>query len=810
MRARRLVAALTVVAVLAPPAPATSDDGAQAPESFEIPPQSLSAALVNLAAQADISIGLTGVTLTNRTSGRVSGATTVEEALHALLDGSDLAFERVAAGAWRIFAPPKATPDRIQAAAAQPTVPLTLPPIEEITVTAAKRPLALQSTSLSIAAVTGGTFADYGVQSTHDMVSFVAGLSTTNQGPGRNKFVMRGLSDGPFVGTMQSTVGVYIDETRVVFNAPAPNLPLLDIDRVEVIRGPQGTLYGGGAIGGLIRIITRQPVLDQFEARSAVEISVAGAAAPSHAADAVVNAPLIDDKLALRALVYARRDGGYIDNAARGATRINRADTAGTRVGAKLRLSPDWSLGTSIMYQSTRVRDSQYYDMRLTPFTRATLLPEPGATAFLGVSATLDGDFGRTGIVSTTAWLRHEAKVAFDASLALPALIRMPSEPALFEQENLYHALNHETRVVSDGGGDWKWVAGVFASYRYDTSRAEMTRVEQAPPDVFYAKNRRDTGTELAGFGEVQYKLTPRLTAGAGLRVYHGALSVTADNSGLIDDGPPVVLGRNSKTGVTPKAEFSFQASPDHFLYAQAAQGFRLGGVNVASRVTTPAAPGRRPITVSNFASDRLWNFEIGSKSAFLDHRLNLNATVFYALWNGMQADLVRSNGLSFTTNLGDARNKGFELEATLVPDDRWRFIAAASWNDPTVPTADTAGAVTTRLPGAPRFAGTLAAQYQAPLGGGVTGFVNLKYDLVGKSALAIGSLAMDRVPAYHAVNLRIGLRDAHWRLAAYVGNLADEQSSTSGFGNPFALEHIPQAIPLSPRVFGVSLGWSR
>lgn len=777
---------------------------ADPPRRFEIPAQSLSSALIALAGQADISIGLTGVVLTNQVSAPVSGVRSIAGALEELLSGTGLTFEVLEAGTWRIYPQPLAREARLETQ----TLPLTLPPIEEIVVTAIKRPVPLQTTSMSVAAVTGGTFTDYGVRSTQEITSFIAGLSATNQGPGRNKFVIRGMSDGPFIGNTQSTVGLYIDETRVVFNAPSPAFQLHDIDRIEVVRGPQGTLYGAGSIGGLVRIITRQPVLGRFDARAGIDSSLTGGGF-SHATDAMVNIPLVGDKLAWRTVAYRRSDAGYIDDTRLGVSRANRIHTAGARSTAKLQVGADWTASVGAIYQKIHSHDTQYYDQSRPYFERANYLREPSENRIVIVNGTVEGDLGWASLTSSTAWIHHRVEADFDASLALPALIRIPVEPTLYDQRNLYRTINHETRLASHAQEPWTWVAGVFFSHRYDRSISTLTRVQQAPPETFYVKNRSDYGTEAAAFSELEYRLSPRVRAGVGLRVYYGEVNVEANNSELIDVGPPAALGRNEKRGVTPKAEISFQLNRDQFLYAQATQGFRLGGVNIASRLTAPP-PGGRPVTVSNFDSDRLWNFEVGSKSSFLDQRLNMNVTVFYALWNGMQADLIRPNGLSFTSNLGDARNSGIEMETIFAATERLRLLANISWNDPTVPATGMAGAVTNRLPGAPKFASAVAAQYQRPLRGGFTAFANMKTEIIGKSALAIGSLPMSSVPAYQTMNLRAGVFSAHWRVSAYATNLTGTASSTYAFGNPFSLGRISQAIPVRPRTFGLTASWSR
>ncbi len=803
--ARLCARALVVACLLSLSFPVRSAFAAEDRKAFDIPAQALNSALVSLAAQADISIGLTGVSLTSQVSAPVSGLRTVGQALEGLLAGTDLAFEMVGPGTWRIFPRPVTQSVRREA----PTVPLVLPPLEEITITAIKRLMALQTASLSVAAVTGGTFSDYGVRSTSEMTSFVAGLAATNQGPGRNKFVIRGMSDGPFIGNTQSTVGLYVDETRAVFNAPSPSLQLYDVDRVEVLRGPQGTLYGAGSIGGLVRIITRQPALGKFEARVSAEGSLTDSAKMSHATEAMINLPLAGDRLAWRTVAYQRSDSGYIDEVRLGSAGVNRNVTAGGRSTVKLALGHDWTLSTGALYQSIHAHDTQYYDSLRPAFARANYVREPSENEILIVNATAEGDLGWATLVSTTAWIHHRVNAVFDASLALPALIRQPVEPAAFSQSNLYRTVNHETRLASAATARWTWIGGIFFSHRYDQSTAKIARVTPSPPDAFYVKNRFDYGTEAAAFSEVAYRLTPRLRAGIGVRAYYGDVKVEANNTQLIEDGPPTALGRNEKTGVTPKAEISYQLGQNHFFYAQGTQGFRLGGVNIASRISAPP-PGGRPVTVSNFDSDRLWNIEVGTKSSFLEQRLNMNVTLFYSFWNDMQADLIRPNGLSFTSNLGDGRNKGVELETIFAPTDGVRLLANLSWNNPTVPSTGMAGAVTNRLPGAPKFASAFAAQYQRPLGQGYTGFINVKTEVIGKAQLAIGTLPMSSIPAYSTTNLRLGVYNNHWRLAGYVINLTNTKSSTYAFGNPFSLGRFRQAIPARPLTVGVAVSWTR
>jgi len=778
---------------------------------YNVPAQALSTALIALAKQADISIGLLNTNLTNRISRPLEGADNIEGALGRLLADTGLGFEQIDQSTWRIFE----LTVRASVPVDAPLIPLVEPPIEQIMVTAAKRTSTLQTTPISIAALTGATLSDYGLRSASDMTSFIAGLTSTNRAPGRNKFMIRGLSDGPFNGNTQSTVGVYIDEMRAVFNAPDPNLLLFDIDRVEVVRGPQGSLYGAGSIAGLVRLITRQPVFGKLEAAGVSEVAVGSAMDASRTVAAMLNVPLLEDRLAARAVVYAKRDGGYVDNARMNQTRVNKSDTGGARGGMRLQVSQDWALRAGVVYQSIRNADTSYYDTGQPRLPRLTGISEPGNNIFLGVNAGIDRDLGWSDLTASIAWIVHRSRVRYDASEAIPHLLMQGPRPTAFDQFVRYNAINHETRLVSRTDSHIKWLAGAFFSHRDDVSEATLTLLDRTPANVFYSKNRADKGTEIAVFGEATYTFDVPLSIIAGLRVYRSSMSTSANNAELIDIGPSEAFGENQKSGVTPKAGITYRPDLDTLLYAEVTQGFRLGGINIGSQIAPRVMPGRRPLTASNFDSDRLWNFEIGSKSTFLDQTASINATAFYAIWRDMQADLIRANGLSYTANVGDVRNYGFELEGSFAATERLHFMANVSWSNPTL--SRSSGALTDsvieRLPVAPKLSGAMVAQYTMPLRGGYSSDINLKYGLVGETRLSQASGLMPTAPAYHVMDVRFSLQrprqdSGQWKLSAYIENLTDNRTNIFAFGNPFSLGRRPQIITLQPRTFGMGLEW--
>lgn len=798
IHARLPAGALALASVLAPPAA----HGAE-PRVFDLPAQPLPQALRAFAAQADVSLGLSGADTGGKLSHEVRGAETPEAALARLLEGTGLAFDMVDAATFRIFPKPAAAPTRAGALPAEDAPPR----VEVIVVTAPKRLTPLQVVPFSLVAVTRVPLRHYGVRAADDIPSVVAGLSVTNQGPGRNKFFVRGLSDGAFSGNAQSSVATYLDEQRTSFNAPDPNLRLVDIDRVEVVRGPQGALYGAGPISGLVRIVTAAPQFDVVAAEGEVYSGAGPDVGLSGGASAVLNAPVVADTLALRAVAYADHAGGFVTDARLGKTKANQVATEGLRVQTRLKLSDYWSIRTGITAQWLHAQDTQYFDLAQPPFRRGNYLREPYTNDFLSANLTAEGDLGWASLVTTTSWSRQDVATRFDASLAVPLLLRAPVAPAAFDEPSIYYTMDHETRLASAGSGAFDWLAGAFASR---SVRNVSTRIAFAQTaETFYFKTRRGTGTELALFGEATWRPAPDWALTAGLRFYRGQIDVTADNSEL-DDGPPKAVGQSVGTGVTPKATVSYRPNESNLIYAQVGQGFRLGGVNVNNRVS-PGVPQRNArLTVTNFDSDHLWNFEAGSKSELLDGTLRINAAAFYALWEHIQADLTRSTGLAFTANLGSVHNLGFDLDLTYVPMRGLEILANASLSNPILREDQAlAPGTTSRLPRVPKFSGLVAARYQRPVSDTLTAYGSARLEFTGRTNLGQGMGRGIISKPYALLDAEAGLRRGAWDLSLQIDNLFDCSTNTFALGNPFNFGQMGQATPPRPRTIGLRLGWS-
>lgn len=801
-----MIAMAALPAVLVPAGPPVH--AAERQIWFDVPSLPLAKALAEFGIQADISIGYPGLDFGDRKSQALKGYASRETALRALLADSGFSFNEIDSQTFRIVPAPVLAPTT---PAIRPEPPRANDWINEVVVTFSRRSRSLETLPYSAEAVTADRLAEQQIRTVGDLTGDVAGVVATNLGPGQNKLSIRGLSDGNFLGHTQSTVGLYLDENRVTFDAPDPDLELVDIDRVEIVRGPQGTLYGAGSIGGLIRIITKKPDLAEFGVSASAETSLTEHGDPSAAASAVINVPIKTDMAGLRVVGYGRRDGGYIDDTRLGRRDVNRVDTGGARLGLQWDLGDLWSISSSASYQVISADDSQYYHTALGKLLRANAVAEPHRNEFFETSMTIRADLPWASLTSSTAFIRHETKDLYDASLSIPAIFALPVTTSAYSTHSIYKTLNHETRLTSAPGQRFDWLAGAFVSHRDESHLSDITFLENiGVANPAYTEDRRDNGDEFALFGEFTYHLTDRLSLTAGLRWFRATVGVTSTTDGAGTPAPGSVTGKNIKTGFTPKSVLSFEADQNLLLYAMVSQGFRLGGVNVDSPISTGTEEGGEEggLTVSNFDSDTVLSFETGAKSDWFDHHLSVNTAMFFTLWDDIQSDQIRPTGFTYTTNVGDARNYGLELEIVGRPSNDLTLRGSLFINNPELtkayPQADATS--DSGLPGVPRFSLGFSADQHFTLGMGWEGAVGADLAFIGRSHLTFNSDVSPVIGPYHLANLRFSASHSRWRAGIFVYNLTNEGGNTFPFGNPFSARYVDQTTPLRPRSFGLRL----
>ncbi len=837
--------------------------------AFDLNRAPIGKTLVEFAKQADISIGMPRLSYRDGHTRPLKGSYALEDALVRILAGTPYTFRLLPSGSIRIVRKPEAPVGVPNGELGSDIDDDGRQFIEEILVSATKRVDAVQDLPYSIGTISGHQQEQLRAASTSDIVHRISSITATSQGSGRNKIVIRGLSDGAFSGRTQSLVSTYMDYTRVTYNAPEPSFRLADIERVEVLRGPQGTLYGSGAIGGLYRIVTRKPDLDEMEMRISSALSITENGDTSEDVTGMINIPIIDDALAVRSVAYYQKDGGYIDDVRLGIPNVNRTRTWGGRFAVAIKPGENWNFRLGTNLQTHAADDTNYYNGDLGRLERDNYLREPRDDRLLQIYGTIDAGFGWGDIVSSTSWMSRDIDTIFDGSFAVPKLIGLDVTPSAFSIQRDIETITHETHLRSRPGGRAEWLAGAFFSRRNETVGSSLT-IEGAaqdlpfgPTDTIYSERLMDDLDEVAVFGELTYYLNRKLSVTGGLRWFHYNDDATSD----IDDAgtDPIVhaAGQQKKSGFTPKFVLAYHADENLMLYAQFSQGYRVGGINLVGirpldEIALPTNPGvptagtsapddsgtpgadpgvptEDPVPpidsgiLDNFDSDELTNIELGLKSHHLGDRLVFNASVFYATWDKIQSTQFTFEGLPDIGNVGDARNMGIEVDFLYRHDRNFELQASVSWNDSKI-TRTIDGKFGTQvglpLPGAPDFSVGMAMRYDIDLTDKLMASIGADYSYVGGADLLFDKNNSPRMDAYHLANMRFSLQNHRWGLSLFINNLFNSKANIFAFGNPFSLEALGSIIepdivaslglrtgnqytPPRPRTIGLEVSWA-
>jgi outer membrane receptor protein involved in Fe transport len=762
---------------------------------FRLRPAPVAEALVNLGLQAGVSLGGDLASCKGRSRG-LSGRMSLEIALERLLVGSGCEF-RLADRQTVVIrrAPPAPAPGL-----APP--PLAVRPeqtLAEVVVTFPHRAALPSRTPYGVTAWSGRQLEDDRMEDLGALSLGVAGMATTNLGPGRNKIFLRGLSDGAFTGATQSTVALYLDDTPITYNAPDPDLRFSDIDRVEVLRGPQGTLYGGGSIGGIVKLVTRRPDLDAWSASSLVGASATQSGGPSSIIEGVANLPLRPGRLALRGLAYREEQGGYIDDISLGRKNVNKGRREGGRLALRAAFSPEWSATAAAVHQSINTRDTQYASAELPKLERRNAVAEPHDNDFDALSLTVEGE-GRWGrLTASSTRLVHQLDSRYDATRAAPEL-GAGGVSAFDEARHIDLWLNEATYIAPETAR-LKMLFGAFASTGTNVIDSDLISAITAFP---YRERRHDKVKEFAVYGEATARLTERLSATLGARWFHFAFDT---RSVVSQNEQRIFSGRADISGVSPKLLISFQASDSILAYAQASQGYRAGGFNTSGPIGQVFDGGMNK-PARRYDPDRLWNYELGVKARLFEDRLQLRAAAFLVRWRDVQTDQFLPSGLSYTLNVGDGLNHGLEVEASWRPVRRLEIRAAGLINEPQLTRTNPSFSARSDagLPGVSKASGNLEIGYDQPLPRNAMLSAKLSGAYVGRSTLTFDAQRTYRMGDYLASKASLDLTAGRYRWTAWVDNALGLTGNTFAFGNPFRIRLEREITPLRPRTFGLDL----
>jgi outer membrane receptor protein involved in Fe transport len=754
--------------------------------SFSITAKPVADALLDFALQAGISLG--GAEACPGNSPGLRGRFGLAEGLKRLLDGAPCRFEFLDARTVKLVPAPVRT-------AATPPPPAPAP--EEVLVTAAKRAVPANRLPAAVSIVPADQLDAGHDVDVADTLDHVAGMSTTNLGPARDKIMLRGLSDGTFTGRTQSTVATYLDGLPVNYNAPDPDLRLTDVESVEVLRGPQGALYGSGSLSGVYRIVTRKPDLDTYGADLSVSYGWTQAASSSRSADGMVNLPLVEGMAALRLVGYGDLEGGYLDNAPLRQSNVDRTTRDGGRASLEARLDDDWTIIVAGTRQMLDSADSQYTSGPRK--RRANRVAESSQNDFSQGALTVAGsqEWGR--LDSSTGYVHHAYASQYDASAALSVFDDTDaSDIGLYDEATNIDLLVEDLVASSTDAGPLQWLAGFYAARTLEsTARTLRARGKAHAPLLRYQGLRSDHQDELAPYGEASYDFGGGWIATAGARLFDTELGTSADIA-LPHNRLRRVRRNAVYRGWSPKVSLQWQTDASTMLYLLYSAGYRPGGFNAGGA----AAPGQRV-----FSSDRLHNIETGAKSRLLDGAIELRSALFYDVWNDIQTDQYLRSGLSYTTNVGDARILGWESEVAIRPLSGLTLglndlLDSARLTGP----SQSAALITSGLPGVPAFSFGATAGYEGPLDADLTLMLEGETSYVGPSRLTFQKALSPTMGGYFTSRLAAGVKTERWRLLAVLDNAADTQGDTFAFGNPFTFGQVRQVTPLRPRTLSLVL----
>jgi iron complex outermembrane receptor protein len=783
--------------------------------NLHIPSQQVEAALLEMALQARMSLG-GDLSACRGVAPAVNGTMTLDSALSRLLAGSGCTYSVSGSGAILIRRAERARPAIVAPPPPPPrsVVPVTVEvateeasALSDVIVTAERRPESPQNAAIAVTALSGEQITVAGAGNAHDLSNMVAGMTVTNLGSGRNKILLRGMSDGAFTGLTQSTVGLYLNLVPITYSAPDPDLKLIDLDRVEVLRGPQGALYGTGPIGGVVRIVTRSPdpldyTMDLSGTRSVTE---GGGANTDYSA--VVNLPLPGERGAIRGLAYQEAFDGYIDDVSLSLRRVNASSRRGGRLAATVHLNPDWNATLGVVHQSIDTEDTHYVYRTLGGLRRANLVREPHTNDFTEAYVSFEGrgNWGR--IDGSIARIDHRFLSRYDASTALLLFGYFGRTGALDEAKST-DLLVGELTFRSPPSDTVEWLLGGFFSRADIQADTLLSALRPAAVDV-YREVRGDGLREAALFGEASYALTPALSLTAGGRLYGFDYDTRSDVTQRF--GERQFEGQRRIWGFSPKVGLDYHPNPRLGLYALVSQGHRVGGFNTAGPLwqTFNGGPSN---PMREYQGDTLWNYEIGTKALLLDGRIQTRIAVFVADWQNIQSDQFLPSGLAYAVNVGDGANRGIEVEANWRPNDEIEIRANALLADPRItrPSASFNSRGDAGLPGVPSASANVNFSWRRSVGWGLTGFVDASLAYVGPSRLTFDAERRYRMGNYLNGRMSTGLESDNWAIVAFVENPFNTTANTFSFGDPFRLPEALATTPLRPRTVGVTLRLSK
>jgi iron complex outermembrane recepter protein len=697
--------------------------------------------------------------------------------------------------------------------------------LQEIVVTAQKRSESIQAIPLAVSALTGDQLSQMGAVKFEDFALSAPSVSFINLGPVQDHVVMRGVSSGTSFDAQTPATGYYIDDVPVAqtFNSGGTDFRLFDINHIEVLRGPQGTLYGAGAMGGAIRVITNQPDMTTFSGLTEVTGAYIANRAGEGDVNAMLNIPLVQDQLALRVVGNYTHVNGYIDAPNQGERGVNGGDVAGGRAALKWTPSADLAITLGGLYQHDIYDGIPLEDVGLN---RKPLYGDLTINNYSGIYQTALTAIGSlvveyhlpfATLTSSSSYAHNTTNsvndntlstgVEFSAALGLPPAAQAPYSSALPDSSINYV---EEIRLVSNETDPFKWIVGTYFQHQ----NLVVHREDRFDPDsipgslgiipISYFTDTRQTTYAL--FAEGTYDITPKWQATVGGRYTYVPTSFYAKvygaAFGVLDPADAFVgEGSSPSSDFSPKFELTYLPTDHLTFYGEIAKGFRPGSANAP----LPGIP-------SKLDPDHLWDYEVGAKTEWYDGRLIANAAVYYIDWKGIQVvtSTLTFPNIPYLGNAGTAVSKGAELELKARPSKDWILSLSAAYTDARF-TEDAASLNVTngeRIAVVPQVSGSFAIDYTHPITASINGFAH--FDVRYQGSALTGYAPTDAgqyTAAYSIGDLRVGADlPAGLKVSVFVNNLWDERAqlflNTSPVCSSIPCASFNPDVPGSLRMF--------
>lgn len=728
--------------------------------------------------------------------------------------------------AFATLMPVAATAQDTTAAQATPTSDTS--ETADIVVTAQKRSERLRDVPASVSVVTATDLTKQGVVQFSDYATRVPGLSLTSVRTGQTQVTLRGITTG--AAQSASSTGYYVDEAPIgSVNAytggstTTPDLDPSDLAQIEVLKGPQGTLYGAGAVGGLLKFVTASPSFTELGGRVSGGVTEVAHGGVGYAGRGVLNVPLVTDQLTFHVSGFYRRDAGYIDNgnARIGRSDINRATVRGGRAVLAMKLGPDVRLDLSAIGQDTSTRGLNTVDVdavTLQPlFGRLTQnrnVAESGFTQFRLYNATLRADLGAINLVSSTTYQHTSFRQVSDATRSFGALLGglfgIPTLGVRQNQNTRSERWSEEVRASANGVGNGliDLQAGFYWTHEQDSNQIPSfdpfltTSGAALPLPNLVTAAILSKYEEYSVFGNATLHLGDKFDLLGGIRYSHDDQDYFQDYSGLIIGPRRINTGKEKADIATYLVSPRYKLSDNVMIYGRVASGYRPGGPNAVPPPNVFVAP-------DTFAPDRLTQYEIGFKGQTADRKLSIDAALFYTNWKDIQIQ-TSAAGFNFFVNGGKARSQGAEATIRYRPVTGLNFGLNAGYTDAKLVTAAPAagGLNGDRLPYVPRLAGSLTADYDIPLSGGMKANIGGSVNYIGNRNSDYSQRFPKRLNAYTTFDLRAGIGYGAWSLSAFARNLTDKRAITvvapAGLAPSNTAGQVYGAAYIQPRTIGL------